>query len=491
MILLEVSPCTRCPNLAHNSFFPFPLTAHTSLAAVALFTYAKRQIVHVTSKNKKQNHRVSLCHNMVTYHTIPTSLLTTIHTTMKRITFIILVPLPTLLLLAPTFIHGLDSTEEAICESVEVLAEAGEMVRTQNCHDPPSWSDIEDENKVVEQYGNDSTVREFFGTFHRLGVSWGHILRSYRRIIGLAGGGADLPDDVVAQTMPEALTILQNMAKDLEMPDFVYDAFGKTRQDLLSAFLYWASTEEGQKKKSLCKGGINERSNDIKVSKAFRRLEAYVDWMKQSEQDFEDAHTGNRLPVLPPPKVYDAFRVSLTRDACGRIVWWMDLDLTDEDAVRTFDASESRRFFVWFAHFVMFNKDAQQNGIVFMNNLAHLSFWNFMTMLPLEVGIKTDEFMICVVCLKTKLVTFANRPAWATFAYRILSVFLKKDMKRRVFNVKDNTQEESIKEVLGGGEEYIPAGYFGFKGTSGIDLLANYYNAQIGRETEKQSSSGN
>ena len=336
------------------------------------------------------------------------------------------------------------------------------------------YASLEDEDEVIAA---NSTVAEFFGAFRRLGVSWKHILRSYRRIIGLAGGGKDQKGDVVANNMEQALELLRNMSSDLKLVPAYESLAGRSRDDLLRVFLVWAATKGTWEKDHKCRGGVNGKHRVIKVTKAFRRLQAYAEWMKEGEEDLIDS-SGSLMDLVPRREVYDAFATRATYDECGRVVWWMDLGQVDFKALRSFEHGELRRFLVWFAHVVMFNENAQQYGIVFVNNMSHISFMDFMTMLPLELGIKIDEFMICVVPLNTKLVLFLERPPWADFGFGILRVFLKKELRRRVLMVDHTKQQETIEDVLGGGEHII-AGFDGLKGVPGNDILKEYYNSLL------------
>ena len=107
----------------------------------------------------------------------------------------------------------------------------------------------------------------------------------------------------------------------------------------------------------------------------------------------------------------------------------------------------------------MFDQNAIDNGTVLVNSLANIGFWTFMTILPLEIGIQTDEFMITAVPINSILVCMLDRPSWAKFAYGILSVFLNGDMKSRVFMVPEQNQDSVLEDVLGA--DFIPAAFDG------------------------------
>ena len=298
-----------------------------------------------------------------------------------------------------------------------------------------------------EESPENGTRSEFFGTFRKLGVSWGHIIRSYIRIIGLAGGTHN-NGDVLADTADEALPLLRDMCQDMDFSRTPYNIHGHSLDDLFRIFLRWAETNGAQEDENKCKhkGGANGRHEKINVSMAYRRLEMYTEWIQEVEEDV----MGEPITDESVAKARDIFSMQLAYDDCNRLVWWFDLSKTDVEGVKALPPRETRRFFVWFAHLMMFDERAQDNGLVFVsNNLNRVGFFSFMTMLPLQVGIKLDEFCICVVPLSTKLVTFMNIPSWAQFAYRILRTFLKKDMKSRVWIIDPKTQHESLESALG------------------------------------------
>lgn len=322
-------------------------------------------------------------------------------------------------------------------------------------------------------------VAEFFGVFRQLGVSWAHIIRSYQRIIGQASG-QELKGDALVNTMDEGLLVLRamisNSKADLLENDVMihsHETFNKTRDDLLIAFLNWAATNEAkptEKRTIRCRGGVNGRHKKINVSSAFRRLEVYNSWMKEAEKDLSSSLL---LTASSVKEAWNVFAMHISHDECGRLAWWMDLNQTDVPRVKALPAGEIRRFFIWLAHVMIFDKGAQQNGIVFVNSLGDIGFWHFMTTLPLELGIKTDEFVICVVPLNTKLVLFLKRPAWVNFSYRLLKVFLKKEMKRRVVMVNPKKQQKIVEHAVG--KNCIPDGFNGLVGNTSLGSIMDRY----------------
>jgi len=214
-------------------------------------------------------------------------------------------------------------------------------------------------------------------------------------------------------------------------------------------------------------GGINRKVESVKinVSKAFRRIEAYAAWMDAVEGDLMD-------PPLTSSSVkaaWDIFKMRITYDECGRIVWWMDLGLADMTAIKELSPKDTLRLFVWVSHLIIFQEKGLENGVVFVDNMSHVSFWDYMTMLPLQLGMKLDKFMINCTPLQTKLVVFMNRPLWAEIGYGILSMFLTKEMKKRV-NMVNGDRQSAVIDVVG--ECCIPDGFNDLSGKTEVDDIA-------------------
>jgi hypothetical protein len=306
---------------------------------------------------------------------------------------------------------------------------------------------------------------EFFGVFRKLGISWSYILSSYRRVIRLAGG-VEERDDVHVETEEDALLMLQEWAVGYEFQELLLKRFNKTRKDLLLAFVRW-SAANGAHDLTSCPGGSNGRHEKINVSKAWRRLKAYQAWMNQHE-DWIDTRDDLQ-------KALSAFAVHVTQDACERVVWWLDLGQTNQTAIQALSSREIWNFFVHLSHVMVLNPNAQTNGIVFVNHLGRVNFLTFMTMLPLHLGIQTDEFMICVIPLNTKAVLFLGRPAWVKFAYGLLQVFLTREMKSRVYMLNDNDEQASA--ILG--KDKIVQGFSGLQeGKPNLNLLDEWFVTQ-------------
>jgi hypothetical protein len=320
---------------------------------------------------------------------------------------------------------------------------------------------------------------DFFGVFTKLGTSWHTILQMFRTILNLAGG-TQSKDDIYGEGMEEALTTLKTLVpsdwnlNDIGVP---FEEFDKNLDDLYRTFLNWAAADGASDNVERCvlEGGVNGRQEPINVSKAYRRLERYATWMKELRKDIvEPPLTASSLQTT-----WKSFSMKITYDDCQRLVWWLDLGIVDLERIRNqMRPKEITRIFVWLSHFMMFNENAQENGMVFCNSLANIGFWPFMTMLPLELGMQLDEFVISVIPLKTKFVLLMQRPPWAKFAFQMLKPFMKRTMRRRVVVIEDGLYPSSfVYEVLGNGTQCIPTGLDAYVGSPDADIVGTHFNS--------------
>jgi hypothetical protein len=327
----------------------------------------------------------------------------------------------------------------------------------------------------ISDEGEPHNLSEFVGAFQQLGTSWKGVLNSYRDIINSAEG-KQLTNDVYTNDLMEGLDIIRGLVQEKldqaretnqEMCIWYFDKvpfkeFGRTLDDVYIAFLRWASVEPNQFHECGLKGGIN-KSGPINVSKAFRRLEQYAQWMDSTGDDLVDLTAES----VKATAALLFFRVTI--DSCDRVVWWLDLGQTNFSALKELPDTSILRLFVWLAHLIMFEEKAQENGVVFFESMAYVGFWQYMTMLPMSVGLMLDKYMVGVIPVRTKLVVFLKRPLWVEIMYGILAVFLPKRMKRRV-DMPRNNDQNAIEETVG--VDCIPVDFDDLNGTIKVDLMA-------------------
>lgn len=238
--------------------------------------------------------------------------------------------------------------------------------------------------------GEPQNLSEFTAAFKQMGTSWTGMLNSYRDIIRTAEGKSH-GSDVHTDDEKEGLDIIREMVQEkIEearaaghessiwfFRNVPFQEFDKTLDDVYVAFLRWASVEPNQFQECGLKGGVNKRGT-INVSKAFRRLEAYAEWMDSTGDDLVNLTAESIKPTS------DLLYFRVTYDKCDRVVWWLDLGQTQFSALKELPDASILRLFVWLAHLIMFEEKAQLNGVVFFESMSYVGFWQYMTMLPLQ-----------------------------------------------------------------------------------------------------------
>lgn len=332
--------------------------------------------------------------------------------------------------------------------------------------------------KQIHSTDDDTSVshNEFFGIFQKLGTSWTTILNMFRSIVNSAGG-TTMQNDVYVKDLMEGREWLhqqRNWQKLLQPHMTLYRDFDKTFEDILDSFLRWAASDEAPDGKCRLEGGVNGKESKINVSKALRRLEKYVNWMVEMEMDLDD------LKATSIKETFSIFDMKMSIDDCHRLVWWLDLGAIDWKRFDNAEPREIARIFVWVSHFMMLHPNAQERGLVLINSLNQIGFWPFMTMLPVDLGMALDEFVISVIPIKTKFVVLMERPPWAKFAYQMLKPFMKSNMRRRVVVIEESLYPtDYIFQVVG--TNAIPKGIENYPGKDGVEILHPYFEKKINR----------
>ena len=297
--------------------------------------------------------------------------------------------------------------------------------------------------------------------------------------------GKDMKGDEYATEVDEALKMLKIMLKesaatsneDWSFSTSPLDSFGKTVDDILLAFIRWSMVDnyhDNPDDGNSCAliGGINHplsETEKINVSKAFRRLTSYQHWMQSVSSDLREPLTYKSIK-----STLSIFSLQVSHDECDRLVWFVNLGKTELTNLKSLSPQETTRMFVWIAHLLFLDEKAQTKGLVVVDDMADIGFWDYMTMLPIQVGISVDRFLISVTPLKAKNVVLMHRPKWAEIGYSLLSWFLTKKMKNRVTMVEKGQENEMMKKVLGGAK-YIPADFSDVEGFIRKDIIAQRY----------------
>ena len=188
--------------------------------------------------------------------------------------------------------------------------------------------------------------------------------------------------------------------------------FDKTIDDTYVAFLMWARVSADDDDDA---GDVrNGASGKINVTKAFRRLETYADWMEETGEDLVTPPMTAKS-VVPAMK---AWAMSFSYGKDGQLIWWVDMGSLDLKAIKgdeaTLTIEDSLRAFVWLAHAAMYDPKAQANGMAFVENIAHMGFWASMTMVPMKLGVKLDKLTMGVMPVKMKVLLCLDCPRWVS-----------------------------------------------------------------------------
>ena len=377
-----------------------------------------------------------------------------------------------------------------ICFLYTLPAAADEVVDTCSSSEPSVCQGVQVNELNAPTPDSDQNLSsswEFMNAFSKLGSSWSHVIGEYRSVISSADG-KEVKGDVYAENgLEQGLTLIKQMisdeiakSKDNERTWSFQTSpladFGKSIDDLLTAFLRWSIvdnhlTNGHARDDNGCSliGGINHYPSEderINVSKAFRRLTSYTQWMESVEED-----------LLTAPLTYESishsleiFSVHVTHDDCGRLVWWVDLGKTKIGNLKAQAASDTTRMFIYIAHMLFLDEGAQTHGLLVIDDMSEIPFWQYMTMLPLKVGISVDRFLISVTPLKTKNVVMLHRPKWAEIAYGLLSWFLNERMKSRVTWVEKGEEMAVLNRAVGG-DAFIPKAFGNSYGELDKDLI--------------------
>jgi len=231
-----------------------------------------------------------------------------------------------------------------------------------------------------------------------------------------------------------------------------HQQFNKTLDDLFMAFIVWAKSKNNGK---------------YNVSKAFRRLESYAEWMEESAEDLIE-------PPLSAESVraaLDALGMNVSIDKDGFFVWWFDLNALDKEALKKDIVPEvSLRAFVWYAHFIMYNKAAQEKGMVIVENCEKMGFFEMLNLFPMKLGAKLDRLTIGVLPIKTNKIYIIEAPKWMKMFMKFMGMFLSKKMMQRIVFLKETKE---VGELLG--NECIPKNFGKLEGSMEFDEVQKEY----------------
>ena len=258
-----------------------------------------------------------------------------------------------------------------------------------------------------------------------------------------------------------------------------HEQFGRSLDDTFGAFLMWARiTDDDDDDADWAVKGVTN------VSKAFRRLETYAEWM-------EDTGTELTEPALiwddGMASVHKTWAMSTSIAPNGELVWWIDMGGIDLAAVKETPVLATFRYFAWYAHAVMYNANAMEHGMSFCESVgSNVSFWAAMTMVPMKLSAKLDRLTIGTLPVKMKCIMILDPPRWMATMMAIMGAFMSAKMKKRMVLLKKPDCWAGPAARWGAG--CVPKGFAECGGANTLDPVAN---PKAGSPSSKASGGDN
>lgn len=287
--------------------------------------------------------------------------------------------------------------------------------------------------------------------------------------------GSDMKGDVVSPSPEQALKLLKEMIETNKSKtkkpkhkvkwgfnSSPHEQFKKTLDDTFMSFVVWAKMKNNENDKETC---------SYNVSKAFRRLEAYATWMHENEQDLTNPPLNPTSPVFKAAS--DAFQMRVSVEKNGDFVWWFDIGVIDEKAIKNMKPEDSLRFFVWYCHYIMYDEVAQRNGMTIVENCAKMGFFKMFGLLPMKLSAKLDRLCIGVLPIKCNKLYILEMSGWIKTFMKFMGMFMSKKMLSRFVEIED---WEEIPKLLG--EDCIPKNFGKLEGKLENDpILKQYFSS--------------
>jgi CRAL/TRIO domain len=279
--------------------------------------------------------------------------------------------------------------------------------------------------------------------------------------IGMVDGGKRKKDDIMCSSFDDAMKVFSELIKDMALEwsfqSTPFADFSASKDDLIEAFVHWSHKIDDN----------SDNTNEpvlYNLSKAYRRISAYVEWMDKNCKELN-------LNGSTMKEISDMWKMKCTHDSSGRLVWWFDLESIDLKLIKaTISPDDTLRYFVWFSHLILFDKQCQQNGVVIVESVGNASFTSLMSAVSMEVKSKFDRLPIGVLPIKMKAVIVVHSPTWFRMLMALMSTFMGAKMRKRIQIVPNATDtKEYLEESLG--KDCIPTGFAHLEGNIEKDIL--------------------
>jgi len=314
--------------------------------------------------------------------------------------------------------------------------------------------------------------------------------------MGMAAG-KDGEGDLWLETVDEGVIMMRKyvMQKDLKLKEekaagtstfpldswwdlCLLDEFHITQTAFVKCFLKWAIKDREDVVE-----GSEEAKKMVNASKARRRLDSYLEWMADNMAEDIAKNPLTLDSVMPASKIWDL------QSSCiegGNYCWWFDISKMDQKAMKEMPAQDHLRYIVWYSHLVMFDKDAQDKGIVFVQDLDKIGFWNAMTLIPLDLSAKMDRLTIGVLPVKMKGIYCFGAARWMSIMMQLMKPFLSKKMRQRFIVVTEAIAPDRQKycdEQFG--RENVPDGFIKLQGGLPHNEMFKKFKKRVKKKEKK------
>lgn len=267
-------------------------------------------------------------------------------------------------------------------------------------------------------------------------------------------GGKRKKGDIICDNFDEALTKFRDMTKETswQYTWTPFDDFNATEENLLKGFVHWSQK------------GDEDGRQAYNISKAFRRLESYVEWMEKNCKELN-------LKGSSMKEIQDVWKMKMTHDKNGRLVCWIDIgDLDLKYIKKSLPHEDTLRYVVWLSHLVLFDTSSQENGLVFAEAMGHKGMIECITAISMDVGTKLDRLTIGILPVKMEACYLFNNPTWLHIIMGLISPFMGKKMRKRIKTFKKKEDHRAFFEEHIG-KDHIPADFAGLSGAAEKDIL--------------------
>ena len=272
-------------------------------------------------------------------------------------------------------------------------------------------------------------------------------------------GKEETGDIVIVCPLPDALSALSQMVQEkadaAKGGEHTWEfrgvhlghgaAAGKTQDDLLTAFLYWAQKP------------ADREAGRFNVSKAMRRLTAFAIFQeKYCEEFFADPVIVTEPGFANVAKIFPILIPAWTNKQ-GNVMWIMDLKQMEADSKEYFSDRVLMRYFWWLMLNSVFDYATAIDGADIVETFDGLSFGAMMKMNSRfsKVEKEMQELFYGVAPFKMKSCVLVGSPWWLNWLLAIMRLFISKKMSERIVN----TDKAGMYQRLGG-PDFFPQGFY-------------------------------